>query len=167
MKIAILSDSHDHLDNLRKVLTEVQDSEALIHCGDLIAPFVIKHLGEQFKKPIHIVWGNNEGDHPHVEENAKSYRHLTIHGDEAHLEVGTRSIAVTHYPGRAEELAMLEKYDVVCYGHTHRAEIHRSGKTMVVNPGDVMGMNDNKAHYALYDSETGTVELKAIDANPA
>jgi len=167
MKIAIISDTHDHLDNLRRVLLEVRDTNALIHCGDLVAPFVIKELGDHYKKPIHIVWGNNEGDHPIVEERVKSYPTVEHHGDEARLEFDGKKIAVTHYPGRAEELASLEEYDLVFYGHTHRVETHRVGKTTVVNPGDVMGKDDSKAHYAIYDTETNKVELKALDANPA
>ena len=27
------------------------------------------------------------------------------------------------------------KYDLICYDHTHRAEWHQTGKTLVVNPG--------------------------------
>ena len=166
MKVGIISDTHDHLENLRKVLLELRDTDELIHCGDLVAPFVIAALGDQYKKPNHIVWGNNEGDHPLVEERVKSYPNITRYGDEAHLELGGKKVAVTHYPGRAEELAGLEQYDLVFYGHTHRAETHRTGKSLVVNPGDVMGKDDSKAHYALYDTETGQVELKSINVNP-
>jgi len=30
-----------------------------------------------------------------------------------------------------------ESFDMVCYGHTHVAEQHRQGKTLVVNPGAI------------------------------
>lgn len=166
MKIAIISDSHDHLANLKKVLDAVTDADILIHCGDLVAPFVIKDFGDQFKKPIHIVWGNNDGDQPLIEQNARSYPNITLHGEEGRLEVEGRKIAVTHSPGRAEELAETESHDLVCYGHTHRAEIHQKGKTIVVNPGDVMGRFDSKAHFAIYDTDTGKVELKSVEADP-
>jgi putative phosphoesterase len=167
MKIAIISDTHDHLANLKKVLGAVADADVLLHCGDLVAPFTVKDLGEAFKKPIHIIWGNNDGDQPLIEQNAKSYPQITIHGDEAQLELGGKKIALTHYPARAEEWAESEAHDLIVYGHTHRAEMHQKGKTQVINAGDVMGRFDSKAHFATYDTDTGKVELKSLDVSPA
>jgi hypothetical protein len=41
LKIAVLSDSHDNIWALDEALNLMRDAEAVIHCGDLIAPFVI------------------------------------------------------------------------------------------------------------------------------
>ena len=64
MKIAIISDSHDNIWKLDQALAQISRADALIHCGDLCSPFVIKHLGAWAgnKKTIYIVWGNNDGD---------------------------------------------------------------------------------------------------------
>ena len=55
MKIAVMSDSHDHLIPLRAALTRAKEAgaEVVIHCGDLIAPFVIAEL-KQFDGPFVI-----------------------------------------------------------------------------------------------------------------
>jgi putative phosphoesterase len=167
MKIAIISDSHDHVQNLKDILSAIKETDLLIHCGDLVAPFMIQELGHNYTRPIHIIWGNVQGDLPLTRENAKGYSQIAIDGEEAHLNIGGRQIAATHFPARANELAELGQYDLVCFGHTHKAETRRIGKTLLVNPGDVMGRFDAKAHYAVYDSATGGVELKALDAHPA
>ncbi len=43
MKIGIISDTHDRIDNLHKAITllQVRGVQILIHCGDLCAPFMI------------------------------------------------------------------------------------------------------------------------------
>ena len=44
MLVAIMSDSHDNIWNLRKAVEIIKNSQAglLIHCGDFIAPFMLK-----------------------------------------------------------------------------------------------------------------------------
>ena len=44
MIVAIMSDSHDNIWNLRKAVEIIKNSQAglLIHCGDFIAPFMLK-----------------------------------------------------------------------------------------------------------------------------
>ena len=44
MKIAVISDSHDHKNNILKAVSIINEREvdALIHCGDYVAPFVRK-----------------------------------------------------------------------------------------------------------------------------
>jgi len=63
MKIAVISDSHDHLLAIRAALRKATEAgaEVLIHCGDLVAPFVISEL-KTFGGPVHVVLGNNDGD---------------------------------------------------------------------------------------------------------
>ncbi len=43
MILAIMSDSHDNIWNVRKGLEMIQSHEAalIIHCGDLVAPFTL------------------------------------------------------------------------------------------------------------------------------
>jgi putative phosphoesterase len=154
MSIAILSDIHDHLSNLRRALAAVEESEALICCGDLCSPFVAKELAEGFAGPVHIVFGNNDGDRWRLGMNAQRHPHLHFHGEYAELEFGGRSFAVQHFdsPGRA--LARGGTFDVVCFGHNHRFEITREGSTLIINPGEVFGGLTGQATCALYDPAT-------------
>ena len=44
MKIAVLSDTHDNIWKLAQAMPHLAAADAVIHCGDLIAPFMIKRL---------------------------------------------------------------------------------------------------------------------------
>jgi putative phosphoesterase len=63
MLIAVMSDSHDNIWNLQKALGIVKEKGAgmIIHCGDFVAPFMLKEL-EETGVPVHGVFGNNDGD---------------------------------------------------------------------------------------------------------
>jgi uncharacterized protein len=63
MIIAVMSDSHDNIWNLRKALPIIKEKNAgmIIHCGDFVAPFMLKELNEA-DIPVHGVLGNNDGD---------------------------------------------------------------------------------------------------------
>ena len=107
MKIAIVSDSHDNIPNIEKMLDWVNknDIEMMIHCGDLSAPSVlVKELGPKFKKPIHFIHGNI-ADREMNTEVARGFKHITLHGDQGELEIDGKKIAFCHYPNEAKELA--------------------------------------------------------------
>ena len=54
MRIGILSDSHDNIWKLEKALPYLASTDIVLHCGDLISPFMIVRLGQGLKDvPIH------------------------------------------------------------------------------------------------------------------
>ena len=61
----------------------------------------------------------------------------TYHGRFGSLELAGRRVAWLHGDDAALLVATIDdaQYDLVCYGHTHQAEQHRAGQTLVVNPG--------------------------------
>jgi putative phosphoesterase len=63
MLIAIMSDTHDNIWNVKKAVEMIRAhrAEVLIHCGDLVAPFTLRELAS-FDGPVHWVLGNNDGD---------------------------------------------------------------------------------------------------------
>lgn len=83
MKIAVISDIHDNIWNLEKALAmpDLQATEAMLFCGDLCAPFVIHLLGRAYSRPIHMVFGNNDGDVVDIMGNLKKYSNIHIHGE--------------------------------------------------------------------------------------
>lgn len=153
MKIAILSDVHDHLERLTRVLDKAKEAgaEALIFCGDFCAPFTLAHIAEHFPHPIHVVFGNNDGDPLLLARIAAQHAHVTLHGPFAYLDLDGRRIAVNHYPPIARDQALSGQYDLVCYGHNHEAHIEQVGSTLLVNPGEVMGRL-GRSTFALYDT---------------
>lgn len=152
MKIAILSDVHDNIWTLETLLDDLE-ADALVYCGDFCAPFTLAQIGEGFAGPIHVVFGNNDGDQWLMSKVAARFDHVTLHGQFADLEFKGRKVAVTHYPEIGRALAQGSVYDLVCNGHSHERVIEEVGKTIRVNPGEVMG-RFGVSTYAVYDTAT-------------
>lgn len=153
MKIAVLSDVHDNIWNLRKALERTEGAGAMLFCGDLCAPFSLKMLADGFGGLIHAVRGNNDGDMFLLMRVASQHGHVTFYAEAmAEVTLGDRCIAVVHYPHLAEAIAPSGRYDAVFFGHSHQAVKKWEGRTLVLNPGEVMG-RFGKATFALYDTE--------------
>lgn len=153
MKIALISDSHDNVSALEQVLTQIaaEECEALLHLGDLIAPFIVAQIAEGFPAPIHIIEGNNDGDGRLQMQVASGYPHVTLHGPYAELDFSARKIAMIHYPEPARRIAQSRHFDLVAYGHDHTAHEEQIGDTLLVNPGEVMGRLGAPT-WGIYDS---------------
>lgn len=152
-KIAILSDSHDNIPALMKALEAVRASGAvaLLHCGDLCAPFMLDRIGQGFAEPIHVVFGNNDGDGRLLQTIASKHPHITLHGIYTEQTIAERRIAMIHYPEPALRIAQSGEFDLVCYGHNHDKHAHQIGNCWLVNPGELLGMK-GKPTWGLYDS---------------
>lgn len=158
MKVAILSDIHDHIANLRAALALCGDAEALICCGDLCSPFIAKELGQGFSGPVHVVFGNNDGDRFRIAANGGKFPQLTFHGEYVELELGGKTFAVNHFDNIGRGLAKGNAFDVVCFGHNHRYEVERQERTLVVNPGEIYGGLSGQATFVIYDTASGAAE---------
>jgi putative phosphoesterase len=157
MKIGIISDTHDNTEALQKAieLLKKQNAEVLIHCGDFCAPFMMAELAK-FPGKIHAVFGNI--DDRYLTTLKAQEAGIKLHGDLAELEIDGKKIAVNHFPRIAEALAQAHIYDLVCYGHTHKAEIREVGNTLLINPGEILGRL-GKRSLAIYDTKTGKAEI--------
>ncbi len=172
MKICLLSDSHD---NRRLLEHAVQDAkmrgaEAVLHCGDVVAPTTLRVL-KKFELPVHVIHGNNTGDLYAMAKLAhESDSVVRYHGQDAMLHLGGRGIFLVHYPHYAAALALTGEYDLVCCGHDHKASVHsvdniRGGVTYLLNPGTVGGVGA-KPSYILIDLESLTFEVRAVPVEP-
>ena len=157
MKIAVLSDVHDHVWNLRAALASLGEAETLVFCGDFCSPFVVALLGEGFEgRPVHAVFGNNDGDLFRIAQNAARYDNVHLHGEVFKGELGGLRVAANHFPELALELARSGSFDLVCFGHDHRFRVEREG-AVAVNPGTLLGWDpasraDVPASFAVIDT---------------
>jgi len=161
MKIAILSDSHDRIDQLERVLTSVKGSgaERLCFLGDFCAPFSLAALAEGFDGPIDAVFGNNDGDVFLLMQVANKLPRVTLHHPLAELEIDGVKIALQHYPELGKRLAQSGAYDAVFSGHDHQRYQEEIGDTLWANPGEIMG-RFGTVSYGLF--ETGTREFEHV-----
>ncbi len=158
MKIAIVSDSHDHLENVEKAIQMINGigADLLIHCGDLCSPFVVDKLAK-FSGEVNVVFGNNDGDRITIAKIAERFPNVTIHGESGVIDTGSGKVAWTHRPEFGNGLAATGEYRVVFSGHTHVRKSTKSGNTWHINPGELMGLREDPG-FAIFDMETENLE---------
>jgi uncharacterized protein len=163
MKIAVFSDSHDNIAGLEQALQQANDAgaEMLLHCGDLISPFMLDRLGKYFAGLVHVVFGNNDGEGRLLQSLASGYVHVTLHGIYAEIEADGRNIAVIHYPEPALRIAQSGQFDLVCYGHNHDKAVEQIGACVLANPGEILGMKGAPT-WGLYDTTSGEFMLQEL-----
>jgi len=159
MKIAVLSDIHDNISNLKKTIEICKNKwvEEIINCGDQCSPFVTRIMWEDFSWPIHVVFGNNDADKLHMNEYAQKFKNIILHGERAELEIEAKKIFVTHYPVYAQHAIETWRFDYVFYGHTHKASEEKIWNCLLVNPWEVAGVFSSPS-FAVVDLESGEVE---------
>lgn len=141
MKIAVISDTHDHLENVERAVSAVSERGAalLLHCGDICSPFVIDRLAG-FRGRSHVVFGNNDGDHYNIFRTAAKFPDVVVHHHAGFVETEGGIVAFTHYPEFGRGLAATGEYAAVFSGHTHRRMSELVGGTPHLNPGELMGL---------------------------
>ncbi len=147
MKICIVSDSHDRAEPLAAAVraAKAEGAEAVIHCGDLIGAQSLKPALAA-GLPVHLVHGNNLGDAQALHRLSRSSDgQLQYHGADARIELGGRRVFVVHYDDYGYAMACTGDWELVCCGHSHRAEVRRvdavgGGSSWLVNPGTVAGL---------------------------
>lgn len=159
MKVAIVSDSHDRIDHLEWAIAEAHKRgvKRLFHCGDLISPFMVLTLAK-FQGPVELIFGNNRGDVFLLCKLLRDYPQITLHGEEAFLEVEDFKIAMVHYPKIAEKLARSGEFNYVFCGHTHKLKVWEIEKTLIINPGELMG-KEGPPSFVVLDLVSGTYEV--------
>jgi putative phosphoesterase len=135
MRLGVISDTHGRVHNALEAarMLESLEIDALIHCGDIDSPDIPPLLTAW---PAHFVFGNCDHERDQLQA-AIERAGLVCHGRFGELELGGRKIAFLHSDDQRlfRQTIAGGEYDLVCYGHTHQAEQHRAGKTLVLNPG--------------------------------
>ncbi len=169
MKICILSDSHDNIPLLCAAVeaAKAQGAQAVLHCGDVVAPSTINKL-QAIGLPVHVIHGNNSGDLYMLSKIAhKPGSLIHYYGQDASFTLDNKRIFLVHYPHYAKAMAVTGDYDLVCCGHTHMTELvtlaNIKGKhTLVCNPGTIGGVGGAQATYVLGDLETMQFEFVTL-----
>jgi hypothetical protein len=168
VKIAVLSDIHDHIWNLAKALELVnkEKCEAIIFCGDFCAPFVAPYL-TQTGLPVYTIFGNNDEDQWAIVQRAgvDKIHAFSLGSEYGEVELSGKKIAFIHYPKLAQALATSGNYDAVFFGHNHESSQEVVGKTLLANPGAVCGIQKGKsgiASFGTYNTVSNTFSLMEI-----
>jgi putative phosphoesterase len=135
MRIGIVSDTHSrHATVVRVVeLLRAEKVDLVLHCGDIEDGQTVELLGGL---PTHFVLGNCDADVKEL-RRAMQKTGAILHEPFGDLELAGRKIAWLHGDDKRllQDLEQCGHFDYLFYGHTHQAEQHRAGGTLVVNPG--------------------------------
>jgi len=161
MKLGIMSDSHEHLQNIAKAISifNAEKVDLIFHCGDIISPIT----AAEFKKsaaPIIFVYGNNDGEKLFLKKKFEECGFI-INRPPIEIEKAGKKILLMHEPDNLEALIKSEYFDLILYGHTHNIDL-RNGKTVVINPGETCGYLTARATIVLLDTKTMSYTLSDL-----
>lgn len=158
MKIGIISDTHDHIENIQKAVRIFKEQECrfVLHLGDFVNPMSIR-LFKGVK--LIAVFGNNDGDKFRLIDAFAQIKG-EIRGDFYEFEQDELKIAMYHGTDLSIKDALIEcgRYDILLYGHTHQLEKKMVGSTLALNPGTAHGFG-KQATIAVLDTNTKQVEI--------
>jgi len=168
MKIAVISDIHENFHNLILSLQvmEKKGVKQIICLGDLMNPGIAKVLAFQ-SIPVHMIWGNNDGDKVEITLAASRDTSVMTVGVTTYdfLEFDGKKIFITHYDDLALPMAQTRNYDAVFYGHNHEVLKDKEGDCWLVNPGELAASKTGKATMAIYDTTSNDVEIITLEGS--
>jgi len=180
MKIAIISDVHDNIPNLKKVLDYCASKKIgkIICCGDLASIETLDFLNDNFEGEIYFTFGNMDNDYlQKYHFKNKEFRKTKIFKKEGEIEIegpastrkddcsstrGGKKIAFVHFPKIAKGLCRSGRYDFVFYGHMHKPWEEAIDNCKMLNPGNVAGQFF-PATFAVWNTDVDKFELVRID----
>ena len=155
MKIGILSDSHNEIENVKKAVSvfESLGIDTVIHCGDVTIPRVLEVL--KFFR-VFLAYGNMDIDKEMLSITLKKPDKQNKVGPFLDFELAGKRILVIHGDdGYGLRMAIKSgEYDYVFTGHTHRVRDEKVGNTRVINPGALGGAFYEPRSIAYLDLET-------------
>ena len=132
MKIGVVSDTHDRLEITAAAIRLLcgRGAELILHCGDINSVAVVRLFRGV---PTQFVFGN--WDYPRFLLTA-AMRDIGApwHDGPGRIELAGKLIGWLHGHVRGErpKLEQSGDLDFLFYGHSHKAEAHRTGKTLVL-----------------------------------
>lgn len=160
MKIGLISDTHDKIQNIRKAVRIFNDKhvDLVIHAGDFVNPIAVESLAGV--KLVVGVLGNNDTDLAGLTSTFDKI-HGELKGEIFETVYDGLKFAIYHGTNLAkrEQIIKYGKYDVIIYGHTHRKDNRFIGTTRVINPGTAKGFFGLFATIAVFDTSSRKLEF--------
>jgi putative phosphoesterase len=141
MRIGVISDTHNHLRNVERIveLLNAAEVERVVHTGDITQAKTLEVLA-RLDAPLCGVYGNNDLERESLESAARRYG-LALEDPPLRVEWADRQILVVHDPRDLDDpdVGLSEDDHVALHGHTHLHVWERRGRARVFNPGECAG----------------------------
>jgi putative phosphoesterase len=161
MKIAVLSDTHNQHERVRRALALLRERgvTTVLHCGDIEDVEMVRLF---HGLDAHFVFGNCDADRDEL-CSAMNEAGVTLHEGFGNLEMEGVKIAFVHGDdGRLlRDLERSGHYDYLFHGHTHHAGERRTGATRIINPGALHRARPKTL--LLLDLPTGQAEYVEVE----
>jgi hypothetical protein len=129
--VGLISDTHVPVrarEIPKAVFKVFENADYIVHAGDLVELSVIDDLEKL--APVLAVYGNMDG--PEVRGGLQKLNSFKVFN----WKIGVIHDAGTLFGIRkAREIANLNGFDVLVYGHTHNSSIKWNGDILFINPG--------------------------------
>lgn len=140
MKIGIISDTHDDIDNTKKAIAlfNKRGVNYVFHAGDYVFPGIINLFKELHPNTkLYGVRGNNDGELLGMVSRFREIENAVFFNEFGRVVIENREIGIYHgtNPKLSETLIQSQIFDLLILGHTHMRRIERVDKTLVLNPG--------------------------------
>jgi len=138
MKIGIVSDTHNNLKNVQKIVELFNDSgvERVIHTGDITQAKTLDVFAE-LTMPMYGVYGNNDQERDSLVAAVERYG-FVFREPPFVLEWAERSIMVVHDPLEFEG-HLHNGHHLALHGHTHLYRYEARRGQVIFNPGECAG----------------------------
>jgi putative phosphoesterase len=163
MRIGIISDTHDNCRNVRKAIEifNEQAVEYVLHAGDMTRPSTAALFAELHGSRFVAVMGNCDADRVSLRDAIMAFGGQ-VHESCFDEPIDGKAVYMAHIPHVVRHAADSQTYDLVVYGHTHYQDIHRVGKTLVVNPGAARNWMTEGGHVMIVDLSDMSVTFESL-----
>jgi uncharacterized protein len=163
MKIGLISDTHDNIQNIRKAISlfSTKSVSFVIHAGDIVSPEAVEAF---HGVRLIAVLGNNDLE---INELTNSFDKIGGQLKGEFCEMGHDDLIFAIYHGtnskKKESLIRSGRYNVIVCGHTHKVQYKKFGRTLVINPGTANGwFFGYNATAAIFDTRSREPEFLTL-----
>ncbi len=112
MKIVIVSDTHDNLATLKKVINWINKEKIkiIIHCGDIFKPDTVEEILKTFKGKVYLIFSPADASFCKIPKDSfKNLKRVKVYEEFGEVKIpaspaggGAKRIAFCHFPEVAE-----------------------------------------------------------------
>lgn len=158
MKIGIMADIHDNVDNLRHAINVFNSLQCdlVLLAGDFVSPLVVPSM-RKLRCPVVACFGDNDGNQTGIAGGMKIVGTLGY----PPLCVQTRDglhVLLAHQLDDVRD--WIDGADIVVFAHTHRPSVARDRHgRLFINPGEVGGWMFRRPTVAVVETATREAEI--------